>query len=92
LIVPFSILLLLIGAFLIVMKRRWADYPAIALLLLAMILHRPVFWFEYLNPDWSFMASIADVPFNYLFFPACAALIVFLVTQIKNDRYKIKLS
>lgn len=91
-IIPFSIILLLICAFLVVMKRRWADYPAIVLLLLGLILHRPVFWFDYVRPDWSLMKGISEMPFNYLFYPACTALIIFLVVQIKNKRYKIKLS
>ncbi len=90
-IIPFSILLLLLCAFLIVMKRRWADYPAIALFVLALILHRPIFWFEYSRPDWRLISSIADVPFNYLFYPAVVALIVFLVVQIKKNKYRIKL-
>lgn len=90
-IIPFSIILLLVCAFLIVMKRRWADYPAIALLALALIAHRPIFWFEYSRPGWRLISSIADVPFNYLFYPAAVALIVFLIFQIKNKRYKIKL-
>jgi len=90
-IIPVSILLLLICAFLIVMKRRWADYPAIALLVLGLILHRPIFWFEYSRPDWRLVTSIADVPFNYLFYPAVVALIVFLVVQIRKNKYRIKL-
>lgn len=91
-IIPLSILLLLICAFLIVMKRRWADYPAIALLVFGMILHRPVFWFDYSRPDWSFMKGISEMPFNYFFYPASVALIVFLTIQIRNNKYKIKLS
>jgi hypothetical protein len=90
-IIPFSILLPLICAFLIVMKRRWADYPAIALLVLALILHRPIFWFEYSRPDWRLISSIADVPFNYLFYPAVVALIVFLTVQIRKNKYRIRL-
>jgi len=90
-IIPFSILFLLISAFLIVMKRRWADFPAIALLFLGLILHRPVFRFDYLRPDYGFMSRIQDVPFNYFFYPACVFLIVFLVIQIKKNKYRISL-
>jgi hypothetical protein len=91
LIIPLSILLLLISAFLVVMKRRWADFPAIALLALGLIMHRPFFRFEYLIPDWSLLSSISNAPFNYIFYPACIGLIVFLVFQIKNNKYKISL-
>jgi hypothetical protein len=87
-IIPFSILFLLISAFLIVMKRRWADYPAIALLFLGLILHRPVFSFE---KERGFLSRISDLPFNYFFYLACAFLIVFLVIQIKKNKYKIRL-
>jgi uncharacterized membrane protein len=91
LMIPVSILLLLVSAFLIVMKRRWADFPAIALLSLALLLHRPFFRFEYMRTDWSLMSSISEAPFNYFFYLACIFLIVFLVVQIKNNKYRISL-
>jgi hypothetical protein len=89
--IPFSILFLLISAFLIVTKRRWADYSAIALISIGLILHRPVFRFDYLRPDYGFMTRIADVPFNYFFYLACVFLIVFLVIQVRKNKYRISL-
>jgi hypothetical protein len=87
-VIPISVLLLLISAFLIVMKRRWADFPAVALLFLGLILHRPVFSFE---KERGFLSRISDLPFNYFFYLACAFLIVFLVIQIKKNKYRISL-
>jgi hypothetical protein len=90
-VIPVSILLLLASAFLIVVKRRWADCPAVGLLFLALILHRPLYWLEPIVGRLSLTEKIAAVPFNYFFYAACAALIIYLVVQIRNNKYKISL-
>jgi len=90
LVIPVSILLLLISAFLIVMKRRWADFPAIGLLALGFLLHRPMSGFENLYENHGIL-RIYDLPSNYLFYLANIFLIVFLVIQIKKNKYRISL-
>ena len=89
LIVPVPVLFLLISAFLIVMKRRWADIPAAALLFLGLLLHRPTAYFEHLYSHRGFFARIYDLPFNYFYYSACIFLIVFLIVQIMRNKYKI---
>lgn len=88
-VIPVSILLLLISAFLIVMKRRWADFPAVALLFTGLILHRPISSGENRNGQYNLLSGIRDLPFNYFFYPACVFLIVFLIVQIRKNKYTI---
>jgi hypothetical protein len=91
LVAPLSILLLLISAFLIVVKKRPTDYAAVALIFTGLILHRPILPIDFLNAKYGLTQRISEFPFNYSFYLACAGLIVFLAIQIKNNKYKISL-
>jgi hypothetical protein len=88
--IPLSVLFFLTGGFLIVMKRRGADFSAIGFLFLSLLFHRPAAWVESFNEERGLMWKISEAPFNYFFYFACVFLIVFLIVQIKKNKYRIK--